>query len=74
MLALGSTLYTQMLLCYMVCQARLEAEGTASQPPTYAATFCDFWRPMPFLMVTLNGPRERHLWLPYVGINLEGAT
>ena len=74
MLALESTLYTQKLLCYMVCQAGLEAEGTASQPPTYAATFCNFWRPMLFLMVTLNGPRERHLWLPYLGIILEGAT
>ena len=74
MLALGSTLYTQVLVCYMVCQAGLEVGGTASQPPTYAATFCDPWRPMPFLMVTLDWPRERHLWLPFVGINLEGAT
>ena len=74
MLALGSTLYTQMLLCYRVCQTGHEAGGTASQPPTYAATFCKSWRPMPFLMVTLNDPRERHLWLPFVGINLEGAT
>ena len=39
-LALGSTLYTQMLLCYIVCQAGLEAEETALQPATYAATFC----------------------------------